>query len=185
MNTPRYLIESKRLGLRKLLPADATPSYVGWLNDVEVQRYTRRRGKRFSLKDVRAFIASAAQSPDWHLAVVMKDGDRHIGNISINNIDARNKSAELSIMIGERSVWGMGYASEAIALATMFAFKTLKLHRLWAESPNPAFNAVMGKLHWVSEGLRRDAFRTQRGYLDFECWSVLEREWKSEYNKAT
>lgn len=180
--TPKYLIAGDRLGLKKLSPADATPRYVRWLNDEDVQRYSRKRGKNFSLKDVKDFIASTLRSLDWHLAVFVKNGARHIGNISINAIDKKNNSAELSIMIGDRSVWGKGYATEAIILATDIAFEVLKLHRLWTESPNPAFAAIMCKLHWVSEGRRRDAFRMPRGYRDLECWSILETEWRAEHN---
>ncbi|MDO8584840.1 MAG: GNAT family protein [bacterium] len=171
-----YLIASERLGLRELSPAEATLRYVHWLNDAKVQLYTRRRGKKFSLKDVRDFIASTRQSPDRHFAVFIKDGEKHIGNIFIIAIDKENKSAELSIMIGDRSVWGKGYATEAIILATKLAFKVLKLHRLWAESAHPVFNAIMRKLNWVFEGRRRDAFRMPRGYRDVDCWSVLEAE---------
>lgn len=181
MKKTAYLIAGGRLGLRKLLPADATPRYVQWLNDAHVQRYSNKRGKKFSLNDVRAFIASTAQSSDWHLGVFVKDESKHIGNISINAVDKKNNSAELSIMIGDRSVWGRGYATEAIMLATEFAFRALKLHRLWTESPNPAFAAIMRKLRWVAEGRRRDAFRMPRGYRDFECWSILETEWKSAH----
>ncbi len=179
-----YLIFGERLGIRRLRPTDATPIYLGWLNDFQVQAYTRRRGRNVSSKEMKDFLVAAQRSLDWHLALVVRDGRKHIGNLSLNSIDAKNKSAELSIMIGDRSVWGQGYATEAIELAADFAFRALKLHRLWAESPNSAFNAVMEKIGWIHEGKRRQAFLAGKKFLDFECWSLLHDEWRVRHNRG-
>ncbi len=79
-------------------------------------------------------------------------------------------------MIGDRLVWGQGYAREGIELTSQFAFETLKLHRLWAESPNPAFNRAVEGLGWINEGIRRDAFKMPDGYEDLTCWSLLRTD---------
>ncbi len=176
---PPFVIENSRLGLAKLTPAFSSRDYLAWLNDPEVQRYTRRRGRVVSEKEMCEFINKSASSGDWHWAIVLKDNEQHVGNISLNSIDHLNSSAELSIMIGDRSVWGKGVAQEAIRLATQFAFDTLELIRLWAESPNPAFNAIMKKLGWRKEGERRSAFLVDAAYLDLECWSLLKNEWSN------
>ncbi len=176
---PPFVIENLRLGLSKLTPAFSSRDYLAWLNDPQVQMYTRRRGGAVSEKEMREFIDESASSGDWHLAIVLKDTAQHVGNISLNSIDRLNNSAELSIMIGDRSVWGKGVGEEAIRLATQFAFDTLELMRLWAESPNPAFNAIMRKLGWRKEGERRSAFLIGATYLDLECWSLLKSDWSN------
>ena len=117
---------------------------------------------------------------DFHFAVFLKDTDEHIGNASLNCIDELNKSAEVSIMIGDKTIWGKGYGSEIIQLLTDFAFEKLKLHRVWAESCNPGFIALMNKLKWQREGVRREAVFVENQYLDYIDWAILKIEWSNK-----
>jgi len=50
------------------------------------------------------------------------------------------RRAELGYVIGERDQWGKGFATEAIALATSYAFLELALQKVWASvvAPNEA-----------------------------------------------
>ena len=176
----KYRIDGERLYLRIIMQSDKSEKYLSWLNDDEVQRFTRRRGKKFVMRDVEEFLASAVSSDDFHFGIFLNAADRHIGNISLNLIDEKNMSAEISIMIGDRSVWGSGYAKDAIRLLTSFAFEELRLHRLWAESPNEAFNRLMRTLGWTKEGMRREAFQVDGTYTDLTCWSLLTNEYATE-----
>lgn len=170
------LHESPRLKLYRLSSDCYSDRYLSWLNDREVQRYTRRRNRTTSQQDLRDFLTSVEGSKDMHLAIVMKDGEKHIGNLSLNNLDEINKSAEISIMIGDKDEWGKGYAREAIQLVTEVAFDRLHLHRLWAESPNPAFNAMIKEMGWTQEGVRRESMLIEGQCTDVLCWSLLESE---------
>ncbi|MBI2989702.1 MAG: GNAT family N-acetyltransferase [Candidatus Magasanikbacteria bacterium] len=172
--------EGKRLCLFKLSKDFFSPQYLSWLNDKEVQRYTRRRNKTSSEQDLLDFLRYAEETKDLHMAIILKDSEKHIGNISLNAIDEENRSAECSIMIGDKSEWGKGYAGEAIDLATAVCFDDLGLHRIWAESPNPSFNAIMPKLGWTQEGEKREAIHIEEGFFDFACWSLLETEWREK-----
>ncbi len=173
-----FLLTGKNLGLRKLVPGDASTTYLEWLNDSVVGRYTRRRGKTTTWTEMEEFLASVQNSKDWHFAIILLAGRKHIGNLSINSVDELNKNAELSIMIGDRSEQGKGFAKEAMILATKFAFEELGLHRFWAGSPNPAFNAAIAKLGWTKEGVRREAFYLEGKFVDLVNWSILKSEWE-------
>jgi len=165
-----------RLYLRKLSVCDAQDHYLEWLNDTDVQKFTRRRGRQSTFEDLKNFLRNAEAGNDYHLAVCILGSDKHIGNISLNSIDQLNRSAEVSIMMGDKTEWGKGYGAEAVQILTDFAFSQLKFNRLWAESPNPAFNALIQKCGWKKEGLRRKAFFTNNEFVDSECWSLLYDE---------
>ena len=149
--------------LRPLTLDDAGPVYLGWLNDPDVLRYRAPRQSAMTMDALREWIENIPERGDKVFAVCA-DG-RHIGNIALNTIV--DGSAELSIMIGAKDVWGRGYGSEAIRLITHYGFDTLGLDRLWAESPNPAFNAAVRKLGWKQEAPRRNE------HFDLECWSKI------------
>lgn len=150
--------------LRPLTPDDASQIYLDWLNDPEVSRYRAPR-KTMTMEALREWIENIPERGDKVFAI--STDDRHIGNIALNTIV--DGSAELSIMIGAKDVWGRGYGSEAIRQITRYGFGVLGLDSLWAESPNPAFNAAMRKLGWKREANRRNE------HFDLECWSCERR----------
>src|SRR5436190_11475099 len=100
-----------RLFLRTLTEADADGPYPSWLNDPEVCRGNSHHVFPYTREAALAYIRRVAEARDeLVLAVVLHEGDRHIGNIALHNIRPVYRSAELAILIGDRSAWGKGYA---------------------------------------------------------------------------
>lgn len=167
------MIEGNRLIIRKLVPGDVNEIYLGWLNDQELQKYTRRRGKTTTMQDLQKFVEDSQYSKDYFFAMIEKETNKHIGNIFLNLVDDENKNADLSIMIGDTVSQKKGYAQEAIHLIVDFAFHELCLHRLYACSPNPAFNRMIMKAGWKHEGTHAQAFYLDGEFRDIECWAML------------
>lgn len=174
----KFVISGPRLSLRKLSKDDASKKYLDWMNDQCVQRYTRRRGRRMTMKNLKSFLINSAKSEDKHLAIVITKENKHIGNIFIIFLDKPSKYGELTVMIGDRDEWGKGYAQEAIALAVELSFKQLGLYRLEANSSNPAFNDLIKKVGWTFEGYARQAFLENNKFYDVWRWSILKPEWE-------
>jgi ribosomal-protein-alanine N-acetyltransferase len=172
-------IEGDLVILRPLCAADATPAYLSWLNDEEVLRFRGPKAFPSTMESLQRYIAGIPDRGDLVLAVCTKADGRHVGNIALNSINWLHRSAELSIMIGARDTWGKGYGKQAMALVTRHAFRNMGLNRIWAESPNPAFNGAVRSLGWVREGTKRQAFLLDGAYVDHECWSLLAAEFKS------
>jgi ribosomal-protein-alanine N-acetyltransferase len=97
-------------------PRHLTSRYVGWLNDPEVVRYSEQRHRVHTPESCRLYYQSFADSHDQFLAVESDTGPDavHVGNMAIA-VDVPNRVADLSIIIGEKSVWGTGTASKAWA----------------------------------------------------------------------
>jgi RimJ/RimL family protein N-acetyltransferase len=174
---PSFLV-GRKVVLRPLLPSDASAEYLAWINDAKVLRYSGRKAFPSTHADLVRFLESLHGSGDVVLAICDGASRRHVGNIALNTIVWPSGSAELSIMIGATDVWGRGFGEEAISLLVAHAFGSMGLRRLWAESPNPAFNAVMEKLGWVREGVKRKAFQLDGNFVDFICWGLLRDEYR-------
>jgi RimJ/RimL family protein N-acetyltransferase len=170
-------LKGKKVVLTPLGRSDATADYLAWLNDLDVLRYRAPKGFPTTMAQLETWIDSLPSRGDLVLAIRVIEDLRHVGNIALNTIVWLHRSAELSVMIGAKEVWGRGYGAEAIVLVTAHAVATMGLHRLWSESPNPAFNRAMRKLGWSHEGTKREAFFVDGGFVDFECWGLLDREW--------
>lgn len=150
--------EADRLRLQRLSPDDVTNAYVGWLNDPETVRYTEARYVRHSLESVREYVASCQARLDVHLwGIFERAGGCHVGNIKLGPVDRTHSRASIGLIIGERSRWGRGYATEAIGIVTRLAFRDLELHKLTAGviAGNEPSLAAFRRNGFIIEGVRR------------------------------
>jgi RimJ/RimL family protein N-acetyltransferase len=177
-------LQGDSIVLTPLGPSDVSPDYLAWLNDADVLRYRGSKSFPTTMAQLESWISSLPGRGDLVLAIRTRDEGRHVGNIALNTILWTHRSAELSIMIGAKDVWGRGHGSAAIDLVSRHAFETMNLHRVWSESPNPAFNATMKKLDWKEEGIKRQAFFLEGKFIDLCCWSLLVDEWRSRSGRA-
>ena len=111
MNFPQLELDSCRV-----LPFGdhhLTHRYVSWLNDPEVVRYSEQRHRRHTLESCGAYFRSVSDSADHFLAIEATAPDLgHIGNIGVS-VDAANRVADVSIIVGEKRAWGTGLATRA------------------------------------------------------------------------
>jgi len=178
MNSTAFLIGEK-IYLRKLRDEDINESYLAWLNDPIVLEYRESSSRIYptSMDDLRSWYEKFKKGSDLHFAICLRDSDKHVGNLSLDNILWIHRRAALNILLGDRSVWGKGHGTEAVKLLTRHAFLNMGLRQVWAESPNPGFNKIVRKLGWIKEGVKREAFLHHGRFIDYECHSILFDEW--------
>ena len=167
--------------LRPLAEADLDRC-LRWINDPEIL-FTL--GRRFPMSRTleREWLASRYKSEnELSLALVLKDGDRHIGNCGFNEIDRGNRRAVFGILIGESERWGCGYAPEAARLLLRFGFAELNLHRISLEvySHNMRARRAYEKAGFVHEGTMRESYFRNGRYHDTLIMGILKSEWKDD-----
>jgi RimJ/RimL family protein N-acetyltransferase len=120
--------------LRGLNPEDNFCSYFEWFSDQDVMRFLEVRfNPPSSILDLANFVTSMNESQNSIMAgIFLNDSKAHIGNIKIGSIDKNHSTADVGYLIGERSAWGKGYASQAIQLMVGYAFSDLNLIKLTA-----------------------------------------------------
>lgn len=162
-------IGGRRVILREVRATDVTARYYGWMNDPEVTRYLETRFLPQSIDKIAAYVAAMGQSSDSvFLGIVLKDADHHIGNIKLGPIDWVHRRADMALVIGDKSAWGRGYASEAIGLLTDYAFRTLGLHKVTAGcyASNVGSAKAFQKAGFTAEGVRLQQYFCDGGYVD-------------------
>jgi RimJ/RimL family protein N-acetyltransferase len=112
------------------------------------------------------------------LAVIDKETDKHIGNISLQSIDWINKSAEIAFLLGEKKYWGKNIMFEAGSLLIDHGFKMLNLHRIYCgtSSENIGMQKLANKLGMIKEGQRKDALFKNGKYLDVIEYGIIVKE---------
>lgn len=125
-------LTTKRLLLRTLIASDASDAYLAWLRDPEINRFLEIR---FSVpentQDLIGFIESVNASPDsLLLGIFLRENGHHIGNIKIGPVVTRHARSEIGYLIGDRSAWGKGYATEAIREICRYGFEVFGLAKI-------------------------------------------------------
>ncbi len=175
-----YDIYGNRLYLRKIRLQDAGGTYERWLNDPQVNQYMETRHSKQTIPQIKAYIAALENADDATLyAVCLKKKHRHIGNIKLGPVNRIHGYADVSLFIGEKSCWGMGYASEAIGLICTIAFERLNLNKLIAGcyETNTGSKKAFEKVGFVVEGVMKSMFRSKGQYVDCFFMSILQERW--------
>ena len=151
-----------------------------WINDSEIQQFLGRRHPMGRVQETEWLADQYKSETRYNLAIVLKDGDRHIGNCGFNAIDYVNRSAEFGILIGEKDAWQQGFGPEAARLIVQYGFEELNLHRIELEvfSLNPRARTAYEKVGFVLEGTKRESYFRHGTFHDTHVMSILESEWR-------
>lgn len=175
-------VTGKLVNLRLLEERDIDGPYSMWLNDSEVCQFNSHARFQVGKDELRKYVQETKQSSSMQVfAIVTKRGATHIGNISLQNIDYIDRSAELAIIIGDKRYWGKGIGLEAWKLMMNYGFRVLNLHRLYCgcANKNLGMKRIAEKSGMKPEGCRRDAFFKYGEYDDILEFGILENEYLS------
>lgn len=174
-------LEGERVYLRPVEAASDLERCLGWINDPEIQSRLGRRLPISRSMEESWFEAQYKKDEGFSLAIVLREGDRHIGNCGLHDLDTVNRSAEFGILIGERDAWGRGYGPEAARLLLQFGFDELGLHRIWLRAYSFNRQAVRAyeKAGFTHEGILRGTYYRHGAFHDSIVMSVLEEEWRA------
>lgn len=165
-----------RVLLRDLTESDVTDSYVRWMNDPEVVRYLESRYTAHTAGDILEYVRGVRADPNSLMWAICSAGTgEHVGNIKLGPVDWIHRRGDIGLMIGERSVWGQGYATEAISLLAEYAFSDLKLHRLTAGSYEMNAGSIGAFLRagFEIDGVWRDHYEIDGGFQNRICVGLV------------
>ena len=173
-------LRSPRLVLRPFAAADADDLFALHSN-AHVLRYwdsppwsERQRAGRF--------IAACRQMADddtgIRLAIDQATEATFIGWCSVTAWNPDFRSARLTYVLDD-SAWGHGYATEAVQALLSWAFATLNLNRVQAETDtrNIASVRVLTKLGFELEGTLRQDCIVNGEVSDSFVFGLLRRDW--------
>jgi RimJ/RimL family protein N-acetyltransferase len=177
-----HIIESGRVFLRPFEKSDAE-LYRRWRADAEVMRLAGWSVPGpFGLAQVEARMERLTRGEDADrltFLICLLEDERPIGEVSLSDVDRRNGSAELGILIGEVDEWGKGFGTDAVNAMVDFGFGDLRLERIWLNvwTENKRARRAYEKAGFVHEGtLRHDRFEAG-AYTSGHVMSILRDEW--------
>lgn len=161
------IITTKRLILKPLTSEHLSQDYVNWLNDIEVYKYLETGGN-FTIEMLQEYLKEVEKKDIYFWAIHKKEGNLHLGNIKIDPINMKHGIAEYGIMMGRKSEWGKGYATEATDAIIKFCFNSLNIRKLTlgVVSDNISAYKLYQKLGFEVEGIYKKHGKYQGKYCD-------------------
>ena len=164
--------------MRKPEPADLEALFHQ-KNDPEVKRLLGGFSRPQSHTDLQQWLESHRTRPDEVLwSILSEETGRCLGHVGLYKVDPISRSAELGIMIGDRSVWGLGIGRVATLFAIRHAFFNENLNRvsLTVLVSNDRAKRLYHKVGFVQEGLFRQAQFKDGKYVDVIAMALLREE---------
>ena len=180
-------IETPRLYLKTLEESDISQKYVDWLNDAVVNKYLETRHSNQTLDSCKVFVKSCLTSPTENLfGVFLKEKNIHIGNVKLGFINPIHLRGQISLVVGDRSRWGMGYGSEIVRAVTKFGFEQLHLERIEAGcyEENLSSLRIFLSVGYSVEGFFREHSVASNGQRASCFWlALLRHEFERNYRE--
>jgi RimJ/RimL family protein N-acetyltransferase len=157
-------------------------SYIQkWSNDSELRKLTGEVAPMSNAEAEKFYKELRADKDRLWFVIVLKKGNRVIGEAGLLRIFKPWRHTDMSIIIGEKDTWGKGYGTEAGRLLLYYAFERLGLHRVsvGVVGFNERALRFWQGLGFKREGVERDGYFSDNEFSDFVMMSILEDEYKA------
>ena len=169
-------LKGDRVRLRRLDRTLHLENALRWMNDPEVTA-TNERNFGVSRKEEESFFDMAENPGETAIYWAIHDeADAHVGFIDFHQVSWRHRLAIGGLVIGDRSAWGKGYATDAVRSRTKFAFEQMGLHRVEGHTICPAMRRVYEKCGYAHEGTWREKIWRDGRWRDAHLYAILEQD---------
>lgn len=158
--------------LRKLKDKDCE-LMLEWMRDDDITSCFREPFEQYTKEKVLNFIKNSFNDNNQHFAIVDLN-DNYLGTISLKNISYINKNAEYAIVM-RKQAQGKGLATEATNKILQYAFKDLKLHKIYLNvlEENKKAIRLYEKVGFIKEGISVDHIFKDGKYRNLSWYAII------------
>lgn len=177
--SPLLRLDGRLVYLQEFTTRDLKDArYLGWLRDLEVMRTVYRYEYLMPMRRVeidKYANALMGSREDCFFAIYARSEGDFIGTLRIGHIDWRAGVGDVGILIGDRSYWGKGIATDAVATACAYAFQGLGLRKLTGgtASTNVAMRRCFERLGFKREAVLRKQLRIGGELVDHILYGIF------------
>ncbi len=177
-----------RLTLRGLREQDLKEDapYFGWLNDLSLDSHNERSAFPNSMDRMISYYQKACKNQDLVLLGIYDNASqKHIGNISIKNINWHSRNGWLGYLIGDHDFHNQGVATEASMMFTYYCFNKLNLHRVCTSvtESNIASIKVLEKSGYQKEGVMKEHMMIGGKARDVMMYGAVSHAWEKTHSE--
>lgn len=162
-------LHGNRVLLRPFSKSDITSTYISWLNDPAVVQFSNQRFLVHDYSSCNTYLSNFGGSPNIFFAIIDIKSQETIGTMTVYR-SLQHETADLGIMIGNRSVWGQGYGKESFALLAESLITNPNIRKITAGCLSRNIGMVEVMKH---AGLQIEATRYGQELLDGKPEDIL------------
>lgn len=162
-------LEGERVILKIFNMSNITSSYIAWLNDPEVVRYSNQKFIVHNADTCLEYFQSFIGTNNIYLAIYLKEENIYIGTMTVY-IAGAHETADIGILIGDKKIWGNGIGQEAWILMVDWLVKVAGARKVTGGAMRA--NIGMTKI-MVNSGMKIDGVRVAQELLDGKPQDIL------------
>lgn len=179
-------LESERLLLSRIQSTDRDSLFRLFSDETVVEHYDLSAFDDIKQADdlIRLFHSRYESNAGIRWAIRLKDSGDMIGTCGFNSWNQKMQNTVIGYDLMP-DFWGKGYAVESVAKIIFAAFDNQlacgSINRVQADTVpgNNASEAVLRRLGFKEEGLRREAGFWKGRFHDLKCFGLLKSEFKA------
>lgn len=177
------VLRGEKCTLRPPRKEDLT-TYQRWFEDTETLRFLPSIGPLSDEAEAEWFKRNG-EDPKGVTWAIEVDG-QVVGTTGIHGIDHRHGHGETGLVIGDKSMWHKGIASEAMTLRTAYCFRELNLHKIRTRAflENQASIRALEKAGYRQSGVLHQEFYRDGRWHDVWMGEVLRDDWERAQSAA-
>ena len=143
--------------LRLFQEFDISDTFVSWLNDAEVVKYSNQRFLNHTIKSCDNYLKSFIDTNNIYMAVEDKATKELYGSMTAYT-HIHHNVADIGLLIGNKKLWGKGVGFEAWTLMMNFLFTQCNVRKVTggALEVNAAMIRIMEKSIMTHEATKKN-----------------------------
>jgi len=155
-------IKSNELVIDLFDENDINDEYVSWLNDPEVVKFSNQRFKQHSIDSCLNYAKTFENTQNLFVKISTINDLKMVGTMTVY-INEYHKTADIGIMVGDKSQWGKGVGKQAWQMMIDW-LKSLKTYRKITAG---TMNCNIGMLKVMEScGMTLEATKVKQELLD-------------------
>lgn len=184
----KYII-GKRVSLHGLTEEELNTDhpYYHWLDDLSLDLFTTRSYFPNSMERMQSYYKRATANNDILLLGIYDNSTaKHIGNITLQDINWINQTAFIAYMLGDKSFAGKGVTTDAAIMTMYYGFNKLNLERIWGGvvADHKGSARVCEKIGLKIEGRMRGQYKRNGERFDSLIVGALRDEWMESHGET-
>jgi diamine N-acetyltransferase len=150
-----------------------------WINDPDISDIMGYLPTKNIINQKNWFNSISFDNTRFIFAICLNEGNEHIGNVGLGNIDYINRHCMFNIFIASEKNRQKGIGKESTILALGFAFKRLNMNKVYLRTSERFIeaNRMYQRIGFVKEGIMRQHYFTNGKYEDKIMYSILASEY--------
>ena len=162
-------LEGRSVSLTLFERSDITASYMGWLNDKQIVKFSNQRFIDHTLSSCQSYYESFLGSDNLFLKVSDKNDGKFIGTVTCFYA-APHLTVDVGILIGDKMRWGQGFGTDIWLTVIDWLSQQTCVRKITAGALDQ--NLAMVNL-FKKAGMELEAVKEKQEYFEGEARDLL------------